>query len=150
MAGVFGISTSFDAGFFGRRPPSAFMADNAGAEKDRCSLARLLLSNLVLSVSGSDGVLKLSAGAGDVRVLDTRVPVRTLHPVFLHCGPSSLRQNGHGQGCAVAGLDAAAQGFADPNFGFTTNTSDVRAALPLQVRRRRSHDEYLEGQGILE
>jgi hypothetical protein len=128
-----GLSTSFDAAFFGRLPESLFMALD-DVERKTYPIARILLTNLVLSVASNEGALRLSAGAGDVRVLDARVPTRTLHPIFLHCGAGPLRRNDHSDDAAVAGLREAGPAFADPVFGFTTEVGRVKAGLPLQVR----------------
>lgn len=57
---------------------------------------------------------------------------------------SPLRQNHHSESCAVAGLSEAVPGFADPDFGFTTQLGSVEPALPLQVTSM-AHDRRARG-----
>ncbi|CAM9124002.1 unnamed protein product [Laminaria digitata] len=106
---VLEASLAMDTRYFPERPASMWMAQNprrsTGSEptmedywedpEDCVPFACFRLVNPVLCITGGMGVLRLSVAAGDIAVMDTRQPPRTLYPVILHAGPiSPLAQNG--------------------------------------------------------
>lgn len=62
-------------------------ATNGQDPRERVPFACLRLVNPAMSITAGLGILRLSVAAGDVAVLDTRQPSRTIYPVVLHAGP---------------------------------------------------------------
>ena len=108
------------------QPPSFFMADN-NLGTPVLEVAQIELGNVCFVVSGGEGAVKLSFGAGHMQAVDLREPSRTLQPPFLRCGDPA----------------AMPAGYVDPHFGFTTDIKVVAPALPLQVTLSSTPDNWM-------
>ena len=134
IAPTLSLGLLFDRDTFLMQPPSFFMADN-GLRSSVVEVAQIDLGNAYLNVSGGEGAVKLSFGAGYMQAVDLRVPRRTLQRQFLRCGVplSAVRP------ASALGVPS----FIDPSFGFTTDLKSVVPALPLQVTLSMTPDNWM-------
>lgn len=65
----------------------SFLVNSDKDPEDCVPFACFRLVNPILCITGGMGVLRLLVSAGDIAVMDTRQPSRTLYPVILHAGP---------------------------------------------------------------
>lgn len=134
IAPTLSLALRFDRDTFLMQPPSFYMADN-GLRSSILDVAQIDLGNAYLNVSGGEGAVKLSFGAGFMQAVDLRVPQRTLQRQFLRCGVplSAVRP--------ASALNMPS--FIDPSFGFTTDLKSVVPALPLQVALSITPDNWM-------
>jgi hypothetical protein len=134
IAPTLSLALRLDRDTFLAQPPSFFMADN-GLRPPVLEVAQIDLGNAYLNVSGGEGAVKLSFGAGYMQAVDLRVPRRTLQRQFLRCG-APLSVVGPASAMCVSG-------FIDPDFGFTTDLKSIAPALPLQVTLSMTPDNWM-------
>jgi len=134
IAPTLSLALRLDRDTFLVQPPSFFMADN-GLRTPVLEVAQIDLANAYLNVSGGEGAVKLSFGAGYMQAVDLRVPRRTLQRQFLRCG-AALSAVGPASALCVPG-------FIDPDFGFTSDLKSVAPALPLQVTLSMTPDNWM-------
>jgi len=146
LAPSISLMASMDRQAFREEPASFFMADNCIKDDDKgmgVPIGRLVVTGLVFNVAGGEGALKLTAGATDVKVLDTRDPSRTLHPLFIHCGSPCNPNTIINTTCNADLIGPPRLAFADQDFGLIPDFRQESPSLPLQVTLSMTPDGWM-------